>query len=425
LVRTGLWDGVRRFKTLIRSDAPPDLPGQTYRVGGYTDAELDRVLAYPMTDRGRILSPPPVLSPLRQAMGVCVVGTHWGQTHCREVLRANPAAQLFLCGNDPERTARLAAKVGAAAHFVGLDRALADPRVQAVVLALPHHLHGWAARAALAAGKHVLVEKPIATTLADADEMIETARRVGRILMVAENMHFRTSVRLVTERILLGDAGEPLHLLVHTGTSRRPENWVADREKLGGGVFMDIGVHYVRAMRLLMGEPEEVGAFRPLQVNTRMTGEDGLQVMFKSSVGWQGHFLTTWSAVLGQLPDLILLGDRGTFHLWPLRGYYDFYPVAPRPLTRLLQYVRPYALQRLLMRPGLQRERIRFRGPDDGYAAEMREFLTAVAENRTPATRAEDARRDLEIVLRCYESMESGQSRVIDPPTRKVGDKGP
>ncbi len=175
----------------------------------------------------------------------------------------------------------------------------ADPRVAALSLALPHHLHRQAAEIALSHGKHVLVEKPIATTLADADAMIAAAKKAGKILMVAEDMHFRPSVAFVARRIELGDIGEPLHMVVRCGAVRHPEGWAADREKLGGGVFMDIGVHFVRAIRLLMGEPDSVFATRPMQVNTRMTGEDSLNVLFESRYGWQAHILGDVGASVG------------------------------------------------------------------------------------------------------------------------------
>lgn len=415
LVRTGLPDLARRVLARVRTPPPADLPKNTYQDGGFTDQEIGRILRYDVIDRGRRLEVPPRIPGVSHQVGVCVVGTHWGETQCAAVRGAAPRARLFVCGRDPIRTARLAHRTGAEGHFVGIESALADPRVQAVVLTLPHHLHREATEAALAAGKHVLVEKPIAPNLEDADRMLEAGRKSGRILMVAENMHFRPSLGLVAERIAAGHLGEPLHLLVHAGTVRRDEGWVTEKAKLGGGVFVDIGIHYVRAMRLLLGEPDEVSAFQPMQINTRMDGEDGLQALFSSRYGWQGHFLTTWSAVLGRIPDIVVVGDAGTIHLWPMTGYYDYYPVAPRPLVRLLGYVRPYALQAKLIRPAMQRERVRCGGPDDGYVEQMREFLTAVVENRQPVAAAEEGRRDLEIVVGCYEAMDTGR-RVAIPP---------
>src|SRR5262249_48977683 len=148
-----------------------------------------------------------------------------------------------------------ASSVKADGYFTDFDRAVGDPRVQAVVLVLPHDEHRRAAETALAAGKAVLVEKPIATTLADADAMLKSAEQSDAVLMVAEDLLFRPTVLEAMRRIAGGDVGEPLYLLGHGGGVMRPRGWKADPVRSGGGVLMDIGVHYVRALRLLMGEP--------------------------------------------------------------------------------------------------------------------------------------------------------------------------
>jgi predicted dehydrogenase len=178
---------------------------------------------------------------------------------------------------------------------------------------------------------------------------------------------------------------------------------------------MDIGIHYVRAIRLLMGEPKTVLATRAMQINNRMSGEDSAQVVFSSDVGWQAHLLCSWSSYRGHLPDIVLVGDKGTVHLWPGATILDYYPIAPRLLPKLVSYVRPYSLQERLNRPILQRNRIRLAHRDGtGYLAEMQEFLSAVMQNRRPATPAVDARRDLEIILACYSAL-SSQQRISIP----------
>jgi len=173
-------------------------------------------------------------------------------------------------------------------------------------------------------------------------------------------------------------------------------------------------VHYIRAMRLLFGEPDWALALAHMRVNTKITGEDGIQVIFHSRFGWNASLLATWSYNYGALPDIVVFGDRGTFHIWARRRYVDYYPVAPRPITKILGYVRPYWLQSRLMRPARQRVRIPIEGDDmTGYSGEMREFLAAVCEEREPVTTPADARRDVEIVLSAYESLRSGQRAAI------------
>jgi len=410
LLQTGLLDSMKRVLYRLRPPLPPDLARNTYRDGGQTENEIAQILAHGAFDRSRMLQPPKAVPLIRRPLGVCVVGTRWGSFHCELVRKANPAARLFVCGQDPVRTERLARAMNAADWFRDLDAAVVDPRVQAVTLALPHHLHRTAAETALGAGRHVLVEKPIATNLRDADAMISAARRAGRVLMVAEDMHFRPAVAFVVRRIERGDIGELLHVLIHAGGIRRPEGWAANRDTLGGGVFMDIGIHYVRALRLLAGEPSMVWAQQSMQTNTKMTGEDNLRVCYTGDAGWSADIFVTWSAKLGLLPDIAVLGELGTFHLWPGARYVDYYPAAGTPLTRLLEYVRPYSLQARLRRLSTERVRIAVPGRETtGYVAEFREFLNAVVEERTPVTTAEDARRDLEIVECTYDALARGE----------------
>ncbi|HKY41670.1 MAG TPA: flavin reductase [Pyrinomonadaceae bacterium] len=409
LLRSGLWDVLKRGRQKLRPAPPPNIALTTYEEAGATEEELVTILKPGALDSSRYLTLPSAPAVLRKEIGVCVVGTGWGAIHCRYLRQASPKVRLFVCGRNPDKTARLARAVGAESHFIGAEQAAADSRVQALTLALPHDLHREAVSVAAGARKHALVEKPIATTLEDADAMIRAAEEANTILMVAEDMHFRPAVHEALRSIQRGDIGEPLYLLAHAGGVRRPKGWAAEKDRMGGGVLIDIGVHYIRGLRLLLGEPDTVIATRAMQINTRMSEEDSVQLVFSSKAGWQAHMLISWSSQRGHLPDIVVAGENGTLHLWPRTRYIDYYPVAPRPLTRIVSEVRPYWLQEKLMSPRLQRTRIKLHGRDvTGYLGEMEEFVAAVAEERPPVTSANDGRRDLEIVMRCYEALRTG-----------------
>ncbi len=185
---------------------------------------------------------------------------------------------------------------------------------------------------------------------------------------------------------------------------------------MGGGVLIDIGVHYIRGLRLLLGEPDSVLASRAMQMNTRMSEEDSVQLLFSSRSGWEAHMLLSWASQRGHLPDIVIAGEKGTLHLWPGTRYFDYYPAAPKPLTRIVSQLRPYWLQEKLLRPSLQRTRIKLRCADvTGYLGEMQEFLAAVAEQRQPNSPATEGRRDLEIVMRAYEALASTHRTDIPP----------
>lgn len=409
LTVSGTFDLAKKLRNKLRPPAPPNIALTTYEVAGATEEEIAIINQYGVVDRSRILKPAAAPAVVTKKIGVCVVGTGWGGVHCRYLRMASSSVQLFVCGRNPERTARLARSVGAEGMFTDLRTAAEDEKVQALTLALPHDLHREAAETAAAAGKHALVEKPVATNLIDADAMIAAANKAGTILMVAEDMHFRPAVREAVACINRGDVGEPLYLLAHAGGIRRPTGWAAEKDRMGGGVLIDIGVHYIRGLRLLMGEPDRVFATRAMQVNTKMMGEDSVQLLFDSRFGWQAHMLLTWSSHRGDIPDFVLAGDDGTLHLWPGRPFIDYYPAAPRFLPQAISYVRPYSLQEKLFRPWMNRVRLPINDPDvTGYLGEMKEFIAAVAEERMPASVAGDGRRDLEIVLRSYEALAAG-----------------
>jgi predicted dehydrogenase len=411
LAASGALDATKRVYPRLRSAAQPDLPRTTYELGGHTEQELSTALAHGVLDDSLQLCPPAAPAFVRSRLGICVVGAGaWGAHYSGLARRAAPEARLFVCGRDERRVARVAHASGADGYFVGLERALADPRVAAFVLVLPHDQHRAALEGVAAARRHAMVEKPIATSLADADAMIDAARRAGIIFMVAEDMHFRPAVREAARRIALGDIGEPLYLLAQAGGLLRPRGWKADPARAGGGVLMDIGVHYVRALRLLMGEPTAVVASRAMQADTHAGVEDSVQLLFSNRLGWEAHLLLSWATIRGHAPDIVIAGDRGTLHLWPGARHLDLYPHAPGPLAALLSYVRPMWLQSKLWRPALKRLRVRL--PDDagtGYLAELRAFVGAVVRDQQPATSAMDARRDLEIVLRGYEALSGGR----------------
>ena len=153
-----------------------------------------------------------------------------------------------------------------------------------------------------------------------------------------------------------------------------------------------------------------------MQIDTKISAEDNVQLVFSNRAGWQAHMLFSWAHQRGHLPDIVIAGEKWTFHLWPGTSQIDYYPVSPPLVPRLLSNIRPYWLQEKLMRPQFSRVRIRPAEKEgSGYLGEYREFIAAVAVGREPASPPEDGRRDLEIVLRCYDALRDDCRIGIDP----------
>ena len=131
-----------------------------------------------------------------------------------------------------------------------------DPTIDAVVVGTPNALHAEQSVAALEAGRHVLVEKPMAVTVAECDAMLAAASGSGASLMVAHCWRFHDDVRAVRDRIAAGELGEIVKTRgygVHAGWG--PDGWFTDPALAGGGALLDMGVHAIDTARFLLGDP--------------------------------------------------------------------------------------------------------------------------------------------------------------------------
>jgi predicted dehydrogenase len=163
-----------------------------------------------------------------------------------------------------------------------LEQMLADPSIEAVDLCLPTDLHEAAAIAALRAGKHVLVEKPMALDGAACDRMIEEARRQERILMVAQVLRFMPPYTALSSAI----QGEIVRMASFRRRCGKPAwaEWLGDPKRSGGGVF-DLLIHDVDMALHLFGPPEAISAagFKD-SISARLFYSDGRTV--EISGGW-------------------------------------------------------------------------------------------------------------------------------------------
>jgi predicted dehydrogenase len=207
-------------------------------------------------------------------MKIAVIGLGFmGSTHIRG-LKGVPGAELAaVVSSDPRKLSGDLSGIqgnfgppGEKLDFSGVkkyrtaDEALADPAIEAVDICLPTDLHAPVAIAALRAGKHVLVEKPMALDGASADEMVAEAVRSGRTLMVGQVLRFIGAYRKAAERIRSGALGT-----VHSALFRRRcaapawGRWVSNPAASGGGAF-DLLIHDVDYCVWLFGKPEAVSA---------------------------------------------------------------------------------------------------------------------------------------------------------------------
>ena len=188
--------------------------------------------------------------------------------------------------------------------------------VDAVDICAPNALHAELAVAAFEAGKHVLVEKPVATTVADADAMIAAAERAGVVLMAAHNLRFAPPYAAAAAAVADGRIGEVTGVRVAMGHGG-PEGWTRDAAWFrdpalsGGGALLDLGIHVADLLRAVTGdEVAEVSAF--LRRPSPGAVEESATVALSLRGGGVGHLAASW-AVRGTADHQLLVhGTEGT-----------------------------------------------------------------------------------------------------------------
>ena len=144
--------------------------------------------------------------------------------------------------------------------FARFEDALADPAVDLVVLATPNDLHASHAIQALAAGKHVVTDKPMCLSLAEADQMIAASQEHGRLLSIFQNRRWDGDFMAVKEIIAAGLLGDPFLIEMFWGQYGKPRGWRSEAAH-GGGKFFDLGSHMVdQALQLVDAPLEQVWA---------------------------------------------------------------------------------------------------------------------------------------------------------------------
>lgn len=205
-------------------------------------------------------------------MRIAVVGLGFmGMVHLKAIRNISAAQLAAVVSSDPVKLSgdlsQISGNLGgpgekmdfsSVAKYRAIEECIADPNVEAIDICLPTHLHEPVTLAALAAGKHVLVEKPMALEGAQCDRMIEAARRVNRILMVAQVLRFFPAY--IALRRTLGALG-PVRSAFFRRRCAGPSwaRWHVNKANSGGGVF-DLVVHDVDQCIQLFGIPESVSA---------------------------------------------------------------------------------------------------------------------------------------------------------------------
>jgi len=301
-------------------------------------------------------------------------------------LRARPDAELVAVWDADEARGREAAATYGAAFVADLTEFLSLP-LDAVVVCSENARHKEHVVAAARAGKHILCEKPIATSTADAEEMIRVCREEGVSLRIAFPVRHATAARMARDRIRAGELGRILAIR-SSNRGKRPGGWFEDPSLSGGGAAADHTVHLTDAIRWMLGD-EARRVYAELETSFRDGGtvEDCGVVLLEMRSGTIVSIDPSWS-----MPDayptwgdlaMEIVGERATLTLDLFRQSSRWYASGSAETSWL-----PWM--------------------DDLDEGLIREFVEGVRDGRPPEIAGEDGLRTLEIVEACYASRQTG-----------------
>ncbi len=260
---------------------------------------------------------------------------------------------------------------------------IADREIDALMIGSINPLHNAQIIAALEAGKHVLVEKPVVTDIAQLDAIVELSRKTGKVVFPAHNFVYREAVQRAKAVLDSGQLGRIIFssfVVTHTISDTHANGWRAKRELGTGGTLMDSGHHLVYQMRYLLGRPQCVSAYTAKMVRTQMDCEDLAQVGVQYADGSVCTVLQSIASAHGEGVDGIrIVGEKGNLLIT------DTLYVNGERIEAAVDYQATF----------------------DGLAVA---FLDAVREGKAPASSLEDVRDTLEIIYASYRSAEEGKT---------------
>ncbi len=231
---------------------------------------------------------------------------------------AAPEADLAAVVSGHREHAEAAAReFGAARVLSSWEEAVADPGIDAIDICTPNALHAPIAIAAARAGKHVLVEKPMATTLAEADAMIAAARETNVTLMVAHNLRFVPIYQVIERAMRDGIIGRPFTargMFMHAGPDEfwgATSDWFWQEANAGGGSLLDMGIHMIDLLRWMIGRRViEVSAMTARVLKPTFADDNALVLMrFEGDV--LASVQSSWSARPAPDRQITIHGEKG------------------------------------------------------------------------------------------------------------------
>ena len=324
-------------------------------------------------------------------------------------MRLVPGVEVVAVADaDHARAKALAGRYGIAEVYESGEALAGEAPVDAVAVLTPHHLHLAMVRAAARAGRHVLVEKAMAHTVAAADELIEVCRAHGVTLAGVFQNRFTPAARMLRDAVQGGALGQVFLASVSVKEHRparyyRDSPWRGRKGEAGGGVLMIQAIHMIDLLQWVLGMPRRVLARTRTAVHA-VDVEDVAVGLLEFDNGLIATVQATTAAVPEQPPAVEVLGDRGTASVSGSWGHLDY-----RLRSTVAGTDMPAAAA------AIDSDARRTHPSVEPYAEQIKDFVAAVRDGRPPLVDGGEARKALVIVDALYRSAERGRWVDVEP----------
>ncbi|QKZ13766.1 Gfo/Idh/MocA family protein [Spirosoma sp. KUDC1026] len=356
-------------------------------------------------DADRQTPPLPSPQPPDTRVGYAVVGL--GHLTLEEILPAFGQCQksklVALVSGSPQKMQKVAQQYGVKPQncysYETYDNLKNNPEVQVIYIVLPNAMHAEYTIRGAQAGKHILCEKPMATSSADCQAMIDACNKANRKLMVAYRIQYQPHNRYVREQVRQKVYGAPKFLeLFNTQVEANPQHWRHIRALAGGGALPDIGLYCLNTARFILGEePNEVFAYQYSTPGNPLFRE------VEEMVSWQMKFP---SGIIANCGTHYFAHESRRYRVMSERGWHN--------IENAFAY-NGQQLQVAYAEGQIEHRDEREIPEKDQFATEMDHFSDCVQQDKKPFTPGEEGLQDQKIMEAIYQSAQ--EKRPVSLPT--------
>lgn len=352
------------------------------------------------------------------SLKIGVIGAGIGRIHMRAYQELGNVEIVALCDVDETRLNQIGDKFNVTYRYTDYQNMFEAGMIDAVSVCLPNSLHAPVSLAALAAGLHVLCEKPLAESAASGQKIVEAAATARSKFMICFNRRYRADVQWMKHMIDEGRLGQIYQ--VKAGWIREtgiPFGWFADKTMAGGGPLIDLGVHMLDAVLWLLAYPQPLTVSGMVQTQF---GGRGLKTWQQVKTGMPREFTVEDSALAFiRLENNVTLTLETSWASHAKPGQDDIFITLYGTEGTIELYVANYAAEETLSFyteingvPVTTRPAIKGVEHDHYYA--VAEFVRCIQEDVAPTATAEQGQTVMRIIDAIYRSAEISREVALD-----------